>query len=160
MATEYSLFASIKGAIVIYQKQKGFTLIEVMIVVGIIAILAAIALPNYSAYVKRAARVSAENYLSDLAQREELRFQNTRTYSATAGNFPGMPGDVSQRYQAPVLSITPVSGLPAFQITLMPIVGGAQDGDGWLYIDSVGGRYRDVNANGVLDAGDKRWDEN
>ena len=63
--------------------RNGFTLIEVMIVVAIVGILAAIALPNYSYYVQRAKIIEATTSLSDSRQRTEQLFLDTRTY---AGN--------------------------------------------------------------------------
>src|SRR4030095_7908104 len=58
----------------------GFTLIEVMIVVAIVAVLAAIALPNYSDYVKRSKIVEATSALSDLRVRYEQFYLDNRTY--------------------------------------------------------------------------------
>ena len=48
---------------------RGFTLIEIMIVVVIISILAAIAVPSYNEYARRSARTLGQNYLAELAQR-------------------------------------------------------------------------------------------
>jgi type IV pilus assembly protein PilE len=61
-------------------KQSGFTLIELMITVTVIAILAAIAIPNYSDYVTRGRIVEATGALSDLRVRMEQFFQDQRTY--------------------------------------------------------------------------------
>ncbi len=65
-------------------RDKGFTLIEVMIVVAIIAILAAIAMPNYTAYVQRSRLTEASAKLSDLRTRMEVYFQDNRGYGPTA----------------------------------------------------------------------------
>ncbi|AMM24844.1 type IV pilin protein [Variovorax sp. PAMC 28711] len=65
------------------RKQKGFTLIEVMVTVAIIGILAAIALPSYRDYVLRAQVVDASNGLSAMRVNMERYFQDNRTYLST-----------------------------------------------------------------------------
>jgi type IV pilus assembly protein PilE len=59
---------------------RGFTLIELMITVAIIAILAAVALPSYSAYVMRANVTDAVKGLSEMRLKLEQYFQDQRTY--------------------------------------------------------------------------------
>jgi type IV pilus assembly protein PilE len=59
---------------------RGFTLLEVMIVCVIVAILAAIALPNYGDYVKRGKIIDATSKLSDARVHLEQWFQDNRTY--------------------------------------------------------------------------------
>jgi len=70
-------------------KRKGLTLIEVMIVVAIIGILAAIALPTYNNHIIRARRAEAKIALMDLSARMERYFAENNTYataSIAAGN--------------------------------------------------------------------------
>jgi type IV pilus assembly protein PilE len=59
----------------------GFTMIEVMIVVAIVAVLAAIALPNYSDYIKRGKIIEATSALSDARVRFEQSYLDNRTYN-------------------------------------------------------------------------------
>ncbi len=64
----------------------GFTLIEIMMVVAIVAILTAIALPAYGRYVLRSQRVEGKTLLNQIAQRQE-RFNST--YNVYSGSLTG-----------------------------------------------------------------------
>ncbi len=66
--------------------QKGFTLIELMIVVAIIGILAAVAMPSYSDYVTRGYLTEATSALPAARANLEQYFQDNRTYK-DAGTF-------------------------------------------------------------------------
>jgi len=68
------------------QRQAGFTLIEVMIVVAIIAILAAIALPAYSDYIRRGRIPEATSNLSSQRVKMEQWFQDNQSYYTTSSN--------------------------------------------------------------------------
>jgi len=62
---------------------RGFTLIEVMIVVVVIGLLAAIAIPSYTSYVIKSRRSSAQSALLDLASREERYFATNNVYTTS-----------------------------------------------------------------------------
>ena len=65
-------------------KRNGFTLIELMIVVAVIGVLAAIALPSYRNQVIRANRSAAQQFLSAVATREEQLLLDSRNYQSVA----------------------------------------------------------------------------
>jgi type IV pilus assembly protein PilE len=64
--------------------QKGFTLIEILVVVAILGILASIALPAYTNYVKKGKAAEATSTLADLRVKMEQCFQDNRDYTAAA----------------------------------------------------------------------------
>lgn len=70
---------------------RGFTLIEVMITVAIVAILSAIAVPAYTAYIQRARVPPALDALNALATRLEQRFQDTGSYANDDACGASMP---------------------------------------------------------------------
>lgn len=64
----------------------GFTLLETMVVVAIVAVLATIALPSYADYIKRARILEAVGRLSDARARMEEFFLDQRSYVDAAGS--------------------------------------------------------------------------
>lgn len=73
----------------------GFTLIEVMVVVAVLGILAAIGIPNYSRYVTRGNLVEAGNALAEYRVRMEQFYQDNRTYANGGGACgPAVPANL------------------------------------------------------------------
>ena len=70
-------------------KNAGFTLIEVMITIVIVAILSTVALPGYRDYVRRGQATDATAALSVARARMEQYFQDNRNYGPTAGTTCG-----------------------------------------------------------------------
>ncbi|MGH8711434.1 MAG: type IV pilin protein [Burkholderiales bacterium] len=70
--------------------QNGFTLIELMIVVAVVAILATIALPAYTDYVTRGKIPEATSNLADLRVKMEQWYQDNRNYQNTAATACGV----------------------------------------------------------------------
>lgn len=97
-------------------KSNGFTLIELMIVVAIIAILAAIALPSYSNYIIGSKRTEAQAEMMALAQYMERQYNASFSYP-NAENIPSSlkaPQTIASHY---ILSVTGTSQEFSIQAT-------------------------------------------
>ena len=113
---------------------RGFTLIELMIVVVIIAILSTIAIPSYRQYVIRGNRSAAQSAMMDLANREQQFLLANRRYGAAADLNYALPSDIAENYTLDL--DVPDDMVPAYTITLTPI--GGQVSDGELTLNSQG----------------------
>jgi len=104
-------------------RMRGFTLIELMVVVALIGILAAIAAPAYTEYVRKARRADAKNALTALQlQQEKWRASNV-AYSAALSNLNWAATSSDGYY---LLAITAATAT-AYNMTAAPT--GRQAGD-------------------------------
>lgn len=116
--------------------QRGFTLIELMITVAVVAILAAIAYPSYTQYVIRGHRAAAQTEMMDIANRQQQFFLANRQYATSlAGLSYVLPPEVDARYGAGLAANNGASP-PNFTITFTPE--GPQTSDGNLTLNSEG----------------------
>ena len=98
------------------KSQRGFTLIEMMVVVAIIAILTAIAIPNYMDYVTRTKLTEAKTNLAAMRTKLEQYYQDQKTYvgACAAGTVAPLPSSADSKYftiACPALTLTPTTFL-------------------------------------------------
>ncbi|WP_300655857.1 type IV pilin protein [Pseudomonas sp.] len=123
-------------------EQRGFSLIELMIVIGVIGILVAIAIPNYQTYLMKSARAAAQAQMMDIANREQQFMLANRTYVTKAvleASGFSLEDKVSSRYSYDIA--VGAGAVPSFTITFTAI--GAQLGDGNLTLANDGTKTRD-----------------
>jgi len=137
-------------------RDKGFTLIELMIVVLIIGIISAIAYPTYRGHMMRSHRAEGKALLVDAAARQERFYSNgnpalTYTTNMVALNFGDVPEEfVTERYE---LTATGCPIGSCFTLQVEAINGQQQDTDcRFLTFNSVGQRgARDSSNNPTTD---------
>lgn len=109
-----------------FDKQGGFTLVELLITVAIVAILSAVAYPSYTQHIVKAKRSAAESFMVTVANRQEQSMLNARSYfqAGTPADWTAaslvVPKEVSDNYTVTVTAdnaLTP----PAYTVTAAPI---------------------------------------
>lgn len=139
---------------------RGFTLIELMVVVAVVAILATIAWPSYQSYVQRGKRSEAQQLMALIVSREQQFLLDARQYTDVLGT--GGLGLTSQQWDCSGNSNKTCSN-PSYDITVALVAGpppaftvtgtpkGGQSGDGVLTLTSAGQKTR------VVGGTDKGW---
>jgi type IV pilus assembly protein PilE len=108
-------------------RSQGFTLIEMMIVVAIVAILAAVVVPSYQSYVVKARRTEAKSALTQAAQSLE-RFATENAASGYSTATLGPTGVFPNRSESGYYALS-ISGQSVSGFTLQATPQGAQAGD-------------------------------
>ncbi len=140
---------------------KGFTLIELMIVVAVIAVLASIAYPSYQSYVIKSKRADMMSEMHNIASEIQARKLAQGSYSNAIKS--GLTGDYPKQGTAlysvsiePITVTTPPSPLNAeWIITAAPKTGTQMAGDGDLTLNYQGIKCRMINSVNTCGSGDQ-----
>lgn len=141
---------------------KGFTLIELMIVVVVVAILAAIAVPSYNSQVKRTNRTDCQGALMNFALAMERHFARANTYDGAA-EVNKKPKATVFPSECPIdsgnkLYDLSIESADASSFVLRATPKGSQVGDGFLELTSAGQKRWDKDNSGSIGAGENTWD--
>ncbi|MEI2261280.1 MAG: type IV pilin protein [Stenotrophomonas indicatrix] len=123
------------NAFTLRRNARGFTLIELMITVAVIAILAAVAIPSYSEHVRKSRRAQAKADLVELAQQLERFHTVQNTYSGMTLPFTVSPREGKSYY---TLSLSGAATSSAFTLQAVPGTGQDKDKCGTLTLDQAG----------------------
>jgi len=113
-----------------FQNKDGFTLIELLIVVAVIGILVAVALPSYQTHVRTANRVDMQFAMTEMALVSERQYARQNSYPADAAST-GIT--LPDSYSTTLLT----SGA-SFIITATPLSGQVNDACGTMTVDQAG----------------------
>ena len=127
------------------KKNRGFTLIEILVVMVVIGILAAIAVPSYNSQLRRGTRSAAQAVMMDIANKQQFYLQSQRTYldcaspctNLSAIGISAIPTEVSNFYTLDISKVDTATP-PTFLITATAKSGTRQTVDGNLTLDSTG----------------------
>lgn len=124
-------------------RQRGFTLMELMITIVIIGILAGVALPGYQNSVRKSHRSAAQAEMMDIANRQQQYLLANRSYADTLATLGyEVPADIATRYTCTVSApaTTTTNPMPTFTVSCEPTSLQSGSGFGTLTLDNTGAK--------------------
>ena len=148
--------------------QQGFSLIELMIVIAIVAILTAVGYPAYQSYMANGYRSTAQADLMGLAAALERHYTTQFSYEGAAESdadtgsptifatySPSTGASADARYNLTIAAVS--SDGSSFEIRATPISGTEVDDDGKLYYFSDGRKAWDQNDDSTIADSEYCW---
>jgi len=133
-------------------RQRGLTLVELLISMVIVAVLAAVALPTYQGQLRKGNRAAAQALLVNIANRQAQYMLDARNYAVGPAALVALnvvpPTEVAAYYTLAIENAsggTTPSTPPSFTVKATPIAGTRQQADGALMLTHDGSKTRGSN---------------
>ncbi len=134
------------------RRQRGVSIVELLVAMVILAVLAAIALPSYLGQQRKGSRAAAQSLLVNIANRQAQYILDARNYAVGPAALGALnvtpPTEVAAYYAVAIENAsggTAPSTPPSFTIRATPIAGSRQASDGELVLGHDGSKSRGGN---------------
>jgi len=122
-----------------HKQAAGFSLLELMIVIVIVAILAAVAYPSYQQHIVRTNRAAAQQYLLEATSLQNQFILDNRGYATTLAALGSSPATaISDNYTVTITGVDNSASPPTFTLQAAPKSGTIQQGSDTLTVNHQG----------------------